>query len=97
MDNKPPPIESKFIIEYNDGADQKMIELAKMSILLAFEEHLNDDLEKCKLMISKFEEAYKKYKWDVSIIKNGDSLFYYHKYYLKIKYRDYIIKIMNIS
>ena len=59
MDNKPPPIQSNFIIEYNDGADQKMIELAKMPILLAFEEHLNDDLEKCKLMISKFEEAYK--------------------------------------
>ena len=93
MDN-PPPARSSFIIGYNDGADQKMIDLAKMAILLAFEEYPNDDLEKCKLISSKFEEKYH-HTWGVSMIEKGDSLFYYDKYYIKIKYKEYTIKIMR--
>ena len=96
MEGKPPQIEDKFSVEYNDGANEKMIELAKMSILLAFEEYPNNDIEKCKLIASKFEERFK-HRWGVSIIKKGESLFYYNKYYLKIKYKDYIIKIMRIK
>ena len=94
MDIAPPTSASSFVIEENDGADKKMIDLAKMAILLAFEEYPNDDLEKCRLISEKFKEKYGK-KWGVSIIKNGDSLFYYHDYYLKIKYKDYKIKIMK--
>ena len=92
MDRAPPS--SNFIIEVNDGADKKMIDFAKMTILLAFEEYPNNDLERCNLIASKFNETYG-HNWGVSMIKNGDCLFYYHKYYLKIKYKDYNIKIMR--
>ena len=90
----PPPARSQFIIECKEGADKKMIDFAKMTILLAFEEYPNDDLEKCKLIASKFEEIYHN-SWGVSIIEKGDSLFYYDKYYMKIKYKQFTIKIMR--
>ena len=96
MMEQAPPSRSKFTIEVSDGADKKMIEFAKMAILLAFEEFPNDDLEKCNLISSKFKEQYG-HKWGVSLIKNGDCLFHYHKSYLKIKYKDYNIKIMRTS
>ena len=93
MDKAPPSI-SSFNLLSSDGANKNMIEYAKMAILLAFEEYPNDDLEKCRLISNKFHEKYG-HKWGVSIIKDGDSLFYYHDYYLYIKYKDYSIKIMR--
>ena len=93
MDLAPPSL-SSFIIQSNENADNKMIDLAKMAILMSFKEYPNDFLEKCRFIQTKFEEKYG-HKWDVSIIEDGDSLFFYDKYYLKIKYNDYIIKIMR--
>ena len=43
----------------------------------------NDDLEKCNLISSKFMEQYG-HKWGVSLIKNGDCLFHYHKFYTSL-------------
>ena len=93
MDLAPPSL-SSFIVLSRENADNKMIDLAKMSILLAFEEYPNDDLEKCRFIQTKFQEKYGR-KWGVSIVQEGDSLFFYDKYYLKLKFKDYTIKIMR--
>ena len=82
----------EFVFEKEIGADESMKDFAKMAILLALNQHPNDDHEKCMLVMDKFEERYKG-KWNCSFIKSGDSSCYFKDYSLKIRYGDYIIKI----
>ena len=89
-----PPTKSSFIFEKTEGVDDSMKEYAKMCILLSLEEFPSseDDWKKCKLVDDKFEEKYGNH-WCSSFIKNGDVCFWYSGHYMKIKYKDYIIKI----
>ena len=83
---------SDFIFEKEIGADESMKDYAKMAILLAMNKYPDDDHEKCTLVIEKFEEKYN-YYWDCSFIKDGDSSCHYQDYYMKIRYKNYTIKI----
>ena len=83
---------SDFIFEEEIGADESMKDYAKMAILLAINNYPEDDHQKCRLIMEKFEEKYNGY-WSCSFIKIGDSSTYYQDYYLKIRYKDYTIKI----
>ena len=85
---------SQFIFEIEIGADKKMKEYAKMTILFAINESPEDDHKKCLLISEKFEEKYSGH-WNCSVIKDGDAAFYYDDYYMKIKYGNYTIKIAN--
>ena len=89
---------SNFKYEKLEGADDKMVEFSKMAILLAFEEYPNDDdtWKRAGLVREKFEEKYGG-EWLVSLIKNGDVNFWYRRFYLKLKYKDYNIKIGKTS
>ena len=87
---------SNFIFEKTRGTDKEMIEYAKMTILLACEDYPNDDYQKCDLVSTKFEEKYGG-EWLTSFIKDGDVRFWYKGgVYLKLKYKDYNIKIAKI-
>ena len=87
-----PLSKSNFIFEKVVGADNSMIEYAKMTILLAIEEYPDDDWKKSDFVAGKFEEKYGN-EWVASFIKDGDYRFWYHDYYIKLKYKDYKIKI----
>ena len=85
---------SHFFIIKSDGVTKSMLQYAKMVILLAFEEYplSENDFDKCRLITEKFKEKYGSH-WCVSMIKNGDVCFNYYQHYLKIKYKNYTIKI----
>lgn len=88
---------SNFIFEKEVGADKEKKDYAKMAILLAFEEFPDDDYLKCNFVSTKFEEKYGG-NWLTSFIKNGDVRFWYNGgVFLKLKYKDYNIKISKIS
>ena len=90
--NPAPVSKSNFIFEKIVGADDAMVEFAKMVILLAFEEYPDNDWDKSNLVANKFEQKYGN-EWLASFIKNGDCRFHYHGYFLKLKYKDNNIKI----
>ena len=72
-----------------------MKDYSKMAILFAMNEYPEDYHKKCLLIEEKFEEKYKGF-WNCSVIKDGDASFYYHDFYMKIKYGNYTIKICKI-
>ena len=87
-----PPSNSDFIIIKEEGTDDSMLEFAKMVILLVLQEFPDDDWKKANKVAQKFEGNYGGY-WCVSFIKNGDVRFIYDDIYIKLSYKDYIIKI----
>ena len=87
-----PPLKSSFNLIKEEGTDNSIIEYAKMAILLAIDEFPDDDWRKANKVAQKFEENYGGY-WCVSFIKNGDVRFIYNDIYIKLRYKDYIIKI----
>ncbi len=89
-----PISKSNFIIEKNVGFDESMLELSKMCILFAIEEFRDDDWKKSNFVCQKFEGKYGG-RWCSCFIKNGDVRFIYDDKYLKLKYKDYLIKIAN--
>ena len=88
---------SNFIFEKVVGADEPMKEYAKMVILLAFDSYPNpeNDWDKCLLVSNKLEEKYG-FKWCSSFIRQGDCCILSNDYYMKIKYKDYTIKIGKV-
>ena len=82
--------------EYNIGADNSMIDFAKMAILLAFHEYpINDDeneYKRAELVMKKFNEKYGNY-WSVTFIIRGNLCCHYDSYFIKIKYNCYKISI----
>ena len=89
-----PAPNSGFNFEEVIGADEKMIEYSKMVVLLAINEFPNDDYKKCELVSIKFEEKYGGC-WGCSFLKNGDTCYVYQDYFIKLRYNDYIIKILK--
>ena len=87
-----PPLKSSFNLIKEEGTDNSIIEYAKMAILLAIDEFPEDDWRKANKVAQKFEEKYGGY-WCASFIKNGDVRFIYNDIYIKLRYKDYIIKI----
>ena len=87
-----PPSKSSFNFIKVEEADKSMLEYAKMAILLALEDFPEDDWKKANKVAQKFEEKYGGY-WCASFIKNGDVRFIYKDIYIKLSYKDYIIKI----
>ena len=87
-----PPLKSSFNLIKEEGTDNSIIEYAKMAILLAIDEFPEDDWRKANKVAQKFEEKYGGY-WCASFIKNGDVRFIYNDIYIKLSYKDYIIKI----
>ena len=88
---------SNFIFEKEVGVDESMKEFAKMTILLAFDTYPNpeNDWDKCLLVSGKFEEKYG-FRWCSSFIRQGDCCMWYNDYYMKMIYKDYIIKIGKV-
>ena len=82
--------------EYNTGADNSMIDFAKMAILLAFHEYpINDDeneYKRAELVMKKFNEKYGNY-WSVTFIIRGNFCCHYDNYFIRVKYYGYKISI----
>jgi hypothetical protein len=72
--------------------DPYIEDYAKMAILFAFNECPNNDFEKCRLIVFKFQEKYGP-TWSCSIIKEGNQYCQYFTYFLQIKFEDYTIYI----
>ena len=89
-----PPSKSSFNFIKVEGTDDSMLEYAKMAILLAIDEYPDseNDWRKANRVAQIFEKKYGGY-WCVSFIKNGDVRFIYDDIYMKLNYKDYIIKI----
>ena len=90
---------SQFIFETVVGADESMKDFAKMVILLALKEYPDNDCynnNKCLLIVNKFHEHYGGY-WCCSFFKEGESIFNYIDYFIRIRYDNYIIKIAKTS
>ena len=85
---------NQFIYEKCVNADNSMKEFAEMSILYALQKYPDNDYQKCEFVSIKFEEKYGG-NWGASFLKNGDSCYVYRKYYIKVKYGDYTIKILK--
>ena len=75
---------SQFIFLACKGANESMKEYAKMTILLAMQEHPDSDPDKCSLIRTKFEEKYGG-SWSTSMVKEGASSFTYYDYFIGIK------------
>ena len=92
----PSLMDYQFVFEKTVEADKNMLDYAKMAILLAFNEYPNDDYKKCELISIKFEEKYGN-SWGCTLIKKGegDSCYPYINNYIKLKFNNYLIKIMR--
>ena len=87
---------NQFIFEICEGADESMKDYAKMTILLAMQEHPHDYPKMSKIIVLKFEEKYEG-DWFCSFVKEGGTTFHFYDYFLKIIYGDYKITIAKTS
>ena len=96
--NVPPSSSNKKDFEFfsNLGADDTMVDFAKMSILLSFEKQYDTAFKKCEIIRKKFEEKYGG-SWVVGIFQNclSDISACYEKYCLCAKYKDFYFKIFK--
>ena len=78
------------------GADDSMIDFAKMTILLAFHEYPinddNNDRKRADLLKQKFNEKYGKY-WSVLFLVRGNISTNYITYFIDVHYNGYYISI----
>ena len=74
----------QFIFLKIDGADEAMKDYAKMTILLAIQEHPDDHLQKCQLICSKFKERYGGNR-NCSFMKEGSGWYHFGNYFIGIK------------
>ena len=81
-----------FDIKEKRGANDSMIEFAKMTILFSFNEYPKDDIDKAEFIKKKFNEQYSK-NWNCCFLKCGGISFHYFNYWIYIKYNDYDIHI----
>ena len=91
---------SKSSLEFKflrvEGADESMKDYAKMAILLALQEHPDDNLEQCKLISEKFESLYEGI-WNCIKYKDGFGGFFisFNNYYIQILFGDYKFTILK--
>ena len=85
---------SQFTFLKCDGADEAMKDYAKMTILLAIQEHPDDHLKKCQLICSKFNERYGGL-WNCSFMKEGSGWYHNGGYFMGILYQNYKVIIFN--
>ena len=80
------------------GADNSMLDYAKMVILFSFQKEFDTVYKKCEIIRSKFEEKYGG-SWVVGMFQNNlsDISACYDKICLCILYNNYNIKIFNIK
>ena len=73
-----------------------MKDYAKRIILLSIEEHPDNHLEKCKLILSKFYERYGGC-WNCTFMKDdaGAGWFNVGRFFIHVKYGDYKIMIFT--
>ena len=71
-----------------------MKDYAKMTILLAIQEHPDDYLKKSQLVCSKFNERYGG-EWNCTFMKEGAGWYCAGNYFIGIKYGDYKVIIFN--
>ena len=88
----PTPYIKQFEFVNLIGTDQNMVDYAKMTILLAFNEYPYDDFEKCRLIVCKFQEKYGS-NWSCSVIENGSQFCFFYSCFLEINYENYKIFI----
>ena len=80
------------------GADESMIDYAKMAILFAFQKEYDTIFKKCEIIRFKFEEKYGG-KWVVGMFQNNysDVSSYYDQFCLCVQYNNYTFKIFKVK
>ena len=80
------------------GANESMIDYAKMTILFAFQKEFNTIFKKCEIIRKKFEEKYGGH-WVVGMFQNNlnDLSSRYDKYCICVIYNNYTIKIFKLN
>ena len=79
------------------GADESMIDYAKMTILFSFQREFDTVFKKCEIIRKKFEEKYGG-SWIVGIFQNNlsDISACYDKYCLCVLYKNLTFKIFKL-
>ena len=80
------------------GADQTMIDYAKMAILFSFQREFDTTYKKCEIIRSKFQEKYGG-SWVVGIFQNSlsDISACYDQYCLCVLYNNFTFKIFKLK
>ena len=91
---------SKSSLEFKflrvEGADESMKDYAKMAILLALQEHPDDNIKQCKLISEKFGSLYGGL-WNCIKYKDGFGGYWigFNNYYIQILFGDYKFTILK--
>ena len=90
--------EQEFDFFTKIGADQSMIDYAKMSILFASQKEYDTIYKKCEIIRKKFEEKYGG-SWAVGMFQNNlsDISACFDQYCLCTVYNNYTIKIFKFK
>ena len=95
----PSPISNtynSFEIKDQRGANDSMIDFAKMTILYSLNKYPNSDFDKAEFIKNQFKEKYGKI-WSCCLLKNGGVSFDYFDYWITIKFNNYHIYIWKAS
>ena len=86
----------EFKFELSVGADESMIDYAKMAILFALQKYPDDNAQQCKIIQEKFENQYEG-DWNCCKFKVGlgGITFHYNNYAMSILYGDFKFVIYN--